>query len=139
MNKRSKNIAIGTMIAGAMGYLAGILTAPKSGSETRRTLQKARTSGMAEAEKNLKRLHTELNKLLGEVADTADDLKNPKTRGKKISAIEEDVIDKAGRTRQKTREILTALHDGNADDKDLDKAVSEASKAIKSIRSYLKK
>jgi hypothetical protein len=46
---------------------------------------------------------------------------------------------KASRARQKARELLSAIHDGNVDDKDLDKAVTEATKAIKSIRSYLKK
>ena len=135
MNNRTKGIAIGTVIAGIMGYIAGILTAPKTGKDTRRYLGHARSSGMKEAEKTLKRLHTELSQLLGEADDT---VKHGGSR-KQIEALEGEVMSKASRARQKARELLSALHDGNADDKDLDKAVSEATKAIKSIRSYLKK
>ena len=137
MNNRAKGFAIGTLIAGAMGYVAGILTAPKSGKETRSKLNKAGTNGLAQAEKQLKKLHTELNQLIGEAETTS---KKTASRFKHDSAaVEGEVVSKASHARQKAREILSAIHDGNADDRDLDKAVNEATKAIKSIRSYLKK
>ncbi|HEX8226475.1 MAG TPA: hypothetical protein VF572_01245 [Candidatus Saccharimonadales bacterium] len=135
MKNRTKGIAIGTLIAGVMGYVAGILTAPKTGKETRRYLGHVRSSGMAEAERTLKKLHTELSELLGEADDT---VKHGGSK-KQIQALEGEVMTKASRARQKARELLSAIHDGNVDDKDLDKAVTEATKAIKSIRSYLKK
>ena len=136
MKNRTRNIAIGTAVAGVMGYVAGILTAPKSGRETREYLNKVRNSSVVEAEKELKKLHTELNNLIGEAdksswtgrkKDAADD------------AVEGEVISTATRTRQKVRDILSAVHDGSADDDDLDKAILEASKAIKSIKAFLKK
>jgi len=41
--------------------------------------------------------------------------------------------------KEKAREILSAVHEGDADDKDLKKAVDEASKAVAHLRTYLKK
>ena len=58
------------------------------------------------------------------------------TKGK---AAQGEVVDKAQKTKQKTREVISALHDGNADDEDLDKAVTDVSKAIDSIKKFLKK
>ncbi len=139
MNKGTRKFALGTVIIGILGYLAGILTAPKSGSETRSSIRHARDNGVAEAEKQLKKLHKELNSLLGEVTDTgkqtAAKLKSKDGR----SAFEGEIVDRATKTHHKTREIISALRDGSADDRDLDKAISEATKAIKAIRNYLKK
>jgi gas vesicle protein len=135
MNRKAKGIAIGTLLAGAMGYLAGILTAPKSGRETRESIRDARDIGIAQTEKQLKKLHTELNQLLGKAAH----ITKYGASTERDEALEGEVIGRATRARQKTREILSALHDGNANDKDLAKAVSEATKAIKSVRTYLRK
>jgi len=138
MNKKAKQIAMGTMIAGAMGYIAGLLTAPKAGSQTRDTIRNATDTSVSEIEKQLKKLHTELNQLLGEAADEQQSNPN-KSKDDTQVALEGEVISKASRAKQKTREIISAIHDGNADDKDLDKAVTEATKALNAIRSYLKK
>jgi gas vesicle protein len=115
MSKKTKRFAIGALIVGAVGYVAGILTAPKSGKETRADISQMRDKGVAEAEKQLKK------------------------RSKTNEAIEGEIIDKANNARQKAREILSALHDGTADDKDLEKAVNDVSGAIKSLKKYLKK
>jgi gas vesicle protein len=101
MSKKTKRFAIGALIVGAVGYVAGILTAPKSGKETRADISQM--------------------------------------RDKTNEAIEGEIIDKANNARQKAREILSALHDGTADDKDLEKAVNDVSGAIKSLKKYLKK
>ena len=34
---------------------------------------------------------------------------------------------------------VSSLHDGEADDKDLKKAIAEATKAVENLRNYLKK
>lgn len=135
MNRRTKGIAIGTLMAGAMGYVAGILTAPKSGSETRQSIRSAKRTAFIEGERKLKQLHTELGDLLAQV----NDLAKHGVSKQQMKVLQEDVVTGATRTRQKTREILSALHDGSADDNDLDKAISEAVRSIKSIRAYLKK
>ena len=138
MKKGTKTIALGTVIAGAVGYLAGILTAPKSGAETREDIKSVTGNGMAEAEKQLKKLHTELTTLLDDASEEG------KRLGKRLTdrgndARDSDIVQKAQTVKQKTREIISAIHDGTADDRDLDKAISQATKAVKSIRSYLSK
>ncbi len=55
MNKNTKKLAIGTLIAGAAGFLAGILTAPKSGKETRADIKEVAVATTKEAEAKLKR------------------------------------------------------------------------------------
>ena len=41
MAKTFKKFALGALFAAAIGYIAGILTAPKSGKETREDLKNA--------------------------------------------------------------------------------------------------
>jgi gas vesicle protein len=135
MPKFARNLAFGTLVAGAVGYVAGILTAPKSGKETRSYLDKVRSSSIVEGEKRLKKLHTELSNLLSEVDKSSWTGK----AADKLEALEGEVVGKANRTRQKIREMLTAAHDGSADDEDLERAINEAAKAIKSVRKYIKK
>ena len=136
MGNRTKNFAIGAVIVGAIGYIAGILTAPKSGKETRADIARVCDQGMAAAEKQLKSLHTELNQLIDQAQEYVQD---GSSRHKTNAAVQAEIVEKASVARQKAREILSALHDGTADDRDLDKAVNEAHKAIKSLKKYLQK
>lgn len=133
MKSTTKKFAIGAVIAAAAGYIAGILTAPKSGKETRKDIKDAAAQGWAEAEKQLKRLHTELNQVIGEA----------KTRATQLKGKAAEELDKAMKTAQaakeKARELLSAVHEGDADDKDLKRAIDEAGKAVTHLKSYLKK
>ena len=129
----AKRVAIGSVIAGIAGYLAGILTAPKSGKETRKDIKDAASKSLAQAEKELKKLHTELDKII----------KQAKANGDKLNAkakVELDVlIVKAKDAKEKTREVLSAIHEGGADNKELDKAIKEANDSIEHLKQYLKK
>lgn len=133
MAKTLKNLAIGTVIAGAAGYVAGILTAPKSGKETRSDIADVTQRGVTEAEKELKKLHTELGNLLDEAKDKGGDL------GDKTQKDLADLLSKAKDTKEKAREMLSAIHEGGAEDKDLRKAIADANKAVDHIKDYLKK
>lgn len=133
MNKAFKSLAIGTMIAGAAGYVAGILTAPKSGRATRNDLKDAADKTVSETEKHLKTLHTELNELLDESKIRSSDLK-----GKTKTELDELTV-MATDAKQKAREILSALHEGETDNKELKKAMDEAHKAAKHLKAFLKK
>lgn len=128
-----KRTAITGTVAVAAGYVAGILTAPKSGKQTRQDLKETADHSRAEAEKDLKRLHTELDK----------GIKEAKAGSGKLGAAAQkelgELIDKANDTKQKAREVLSAVHEGDAEDKDLARAVKNASTALKSLRKYLKK
>ena len=133
MPKSIKKFALGAAIAGTAGYLAGVLTAPKSGRETRDDIKDVTNRGISEAEKDLKKLHVELGKLLGEAKDKGSDL-----TGKTHQELT-DLLDKARDTKEKAREMLSAIQEGSAEDKDLRKAIADANKAVDHIKDYLKK
>ena len=128
-----KKLAIGTGVAAAAGYVAGILTAPKSGKETRGDIKAAAKKSRIEAEKELKRLHTELDKVMTEA----------KARGSKLGAKAQKelgaLLEKAKNTKEKTREVISAIHEGDAEDQDLKRAVKNAQSAIDHLREYIKK
>jgi gas vesicle protein len=128
-----KKFAIGSAVAAVAGYLAGLLTAPKSGKETRADIRTAAEKSRIEAEKDLKRLHTELDKVIKEAKVGGDKL------GVKAQQELGEVVDKAKDTKEKVREVLSAIHEGDAEDQDLQKAVKNANLAVKNLRKYLKK
>jgi gas vesicle protein len=130
---KAKNFAIGTAIAAVAGYIAGVLTAPKSGKETRTELKSSAQKSITDAEKELKKLHTELAGLLDESKKKKDQL------GDGASKELNTLVDKAKETKEKARTILSAIHEGDAQDRDLKKAIADANKAIDHIKTYLKK
>lgn len=133
MGKGAKVFAIGAAVAGAAGFIAGVLTAPKSGKETRENIRAATGRGLSEAEKELKKLHTELGGLLDQAKDG---------KGKLSDKAQKDLdglLDRARDTKEKAREMLSAIHEGDAEDKDLRKAIKDANAAIDHIKDYLKK
>lgn len=126
-------IVLGTVLAAAAGYVAGILTAPKSGKETRQDIKDKAVETYAVAEKQLKALHTELSDVIAQVSEKAKDLREK--GGRKF----EDVLNQSHKAKDKAREMLTSLHEGEAEDKDLKKAIAEATSAISNLRNYLEK
>lgn len=133
MNKNSKRLAIGTAIAAAAGYVTGILTAPKSGKETREDVKTAAVKAKRDAEKELKKLHSEVSKQI----DRA------KTVGLKLKDEHKDdlskVVGAAVTAKEKARDMLTALHEGDVEDKDLKTAVKDVNDAVKHLKQYLDK
>lgn len=133
MDKRTKRWALGALIAAAAGYIAGLLTAPQSGKETRQDIKDAAERGMAEAEKQLKHLHTQMADTISQAKEKAETLKG--TAKKDLQT----AIDKTTIVKEKARELLSALHEGGAEDKDLQKAISDANRAVDHLKTYLKK
>lgn len=126
-----KKFAIGAALTAAIGYLVGLLTAPKSGRETREDIvDKAKESYNA-AEKELKKLHTELTDVIDEVSDRVTSFKNRKD----VSG----ALDRGRDAKQKAREVLSMLHEGDTDDRELKKAIQDATDAIQHLRDFLKK
>ncbi len=128
-----KDVAVGALVAGVAGYLAGILTAPKSGKETRQDIKNTAVKAKKEAERRLKDVNAELNALIQKAGELAE-----QTKGK-ASAEFEKLREQAIEVRQKTREILTAIHEGEANDDDLQNAVDEVNKATEHLKKYLDK
>lgn len=133
MGKKERNLAVGAIAGAGLGYLAGILTAKKSGKETRKDIADATIMAKKQAEKTIKSLHTSLVELLKEGEEILKSTKDG-TRAGFINA-----LDKAKKARDSTREVLSAIHEGDADDKDLKKAITDATKAIEHLRTYLAK
>jgi gas vesicle protein len=133
MDKNAKRFAVGAAVAAGIGYVAGILTAPKSGKETRQDLQNAVSKARSEAEKKLKHLNTELNDLIGQA----------KTRGVQLTGTAKSQLSSAVSTAQKAKDkvrtLLSAIHEGDADDDDLQQAIKEATNAVKHLKTYVKK
>jgi gas vesicle protein len=131
---KAGKFALGALITAIAGYIAGLLTAPKSGKETREDIKHKATDTYTAAEKELKRLHTELNDTIAQVTDKANALRGRSSR--KF----DDVTERGKNAKEKVREILSGLHDGeDVQDKDLKRAISEATKAIENLREFLKK
>jgi gas vesicle protein len=133
MGKSAKRLALGAAVAGVAGYVAGLLTAPKSGKETRAELKQSGAASMNEVEKQLKILHTELGRLVEETKGKGDDMNDKAQKEFK------KLVDAAKDSKEKLREVISAIHEGEAEDKDLSNALADAQRAIEHIKDYLKK
>lgn len=116
-----------------VGYLAGILTAPKSGKETRKDIKNTAVKAKTEAEKQLKQLHAELGDLVEKGKQQASKL----TATAKKDA--HKAVELGQQARNKAKQVLSALHEGESDDKDLQKAIDEAHKAVANLKKYATK
>jgi gas vesicle protein len=132
MRKRERNVAIGTVVAAGLGYALGVLTAPKSGKETRKDIQKAAVKAKTEAERKLKNLHSDLGKLITDGKKQAAKLTMTGKREWK------EALSKAEDAKAKAREMLSAIHEGDADDHDLDQAIKDIKSSIAHLKKYLK-
>jgi gas vesicle protein len=136
VKKRSANtgkkMAISALIAGVGGYLTGLLTAPKSGKETRRDIVEDAEAIKDSTEDQLKKANDELKGLINDA----------KTKSVALSAhareeFNEAVL-RAKDAQNKTSATLKALKHGKAEDPELNKAVNQARLAVKNLSKYFK-
>jgi len=129
----AKKVAIGSTIAAGIGYLAGILTAPKSGKDTRKDIKKTASKTAKDLEKELKNINQELDNAI----------KNTKKQGVKLTASAKKELAglqvKAADANEKLKEMISAVREGQSNDDDLRKAVKQANDSIKNLKKYLKK
>lgn len=125
--------ALGALLAAAAGYITGILTAPKSGKETREDVKNTAKKAVNETKEQLRNLQDELDKYLAEAKRVGEELTG-KARDQLAG-----VASVAGKAKDKAKELLSAAKDGDSDDEDLKKAVSEADRALKDLKKFLKK
>jgi len=129
-----KKVVIGTGIAAAAGYVAGILTAPKSGKDTREDIKRTTKEELDSADKKLKALHSEINELIANFKEDKFGL-----TGRNAKKFEE-ALDKAKEAREKLSTVMDAVKKGGSkEDKDLDQAIKEAEKAIEHAKVFLLK
>lgn len=138
MNSDSKNsnlrkVIIGTAVAAAAGYVTGLLTAPKSGKETREDIKEAAKKRREDALKELKHLQSELDKVMDQAKERM---------GKMSSKAKDELqtaLSKARETKEKTGEVISAVRHGDAEDADLKRAIQSAQSSIENLKDYLKK
>ncbi|MDL2363620.1 MAG: YtxH domain-containing protein [Patescibacteria group bacterium] len=129
----AKAVAIGGAVAAVAGFVAGVLSAPKSGQQTRTDLKKAADRKANQAEKELNRVHAELTKAIDDSKGSTEKLT--------IKAKKEfdELVLKAKDTKEKGREMLSAVQEGKTTNKDVKKAIEDANNAIEHLREYIKK
>jgi len=132
MRKESK-LALGAALATGIGFVAGILSAPRSGWRTRQKLAKSASKARVDSEKQLKQLYSDLQNLI----------KESETRVKK-SKIKVDKefkkqLENSKKTRVKVKMLLSAIHGGEATDPDLKNMLLEAKNAKTNLSNFLKK
>ncbi len=130
-NKTGK-FALGAAIAGVAGYVAGILTAPKSGKETRQDIAKKAGEVKEDAEEQLQKAQTELKDLAAKVQ-----VKSSELSGKAKAEYQAAVV-KAKDAQNKTGEVLRAVRKGKAKNPDLDAAIKQVREAKKNLGKYLR-
>ena len=130
--KTGRKVAIGAAIAGVGGFLAGILTAPKSGKETRAELAEELGAAKDGVEVQLAVAQRELGIVIKDAQD--------KTLKLGAQAREEfnEALIRAKDANNKAKMIIKAFKAGQADDPELNKAVKQVKQAQKNLNKFLK-
>lgn len=127
-----RKLAIGALLAAAAGYVAGILTAPKSGKETRKDLADKAEDLKETAEEQLEHAHDELTNLLKTAKSKSLAL------GSKARTEFNEAVVGAKDAKNKLNHLLKAVRSGEADDPQLNKALKQAKSAAKNLGKYFK-
>lgn len=127
-----RKIAFGAAIAGVTGYITGILTAPKSGKETREDIADKAVDIKDDAIDELENLEDGLGDLI--------DKTKAKTIALSSQAREEfnEAVIKAKDAQNKVRHVLKSVKAGEAEDPELNKAIKQAKQAKKNLSKYFK-
>lgn len=128
-----KKIFLGTIIGLGVGYLAGILTAPKSGKETREQIKETSSKAIKQAENKLKTLYSDLTIGVERLTEKA---KEVSSRGKNEL---EKLSGEAKDAQQKVKEMLSAIRNGEAEDPELNTAIDQAIEAMNHLKEYFRK
>ena len=122
-------LALSMMAAG--GYLLGKKTSFKP--EHKADANDSRSVDLADAERELKQLHSEIEELLEAAKRAGQPLSS-------YSLKKLDEVLKAGRTaKDRLSQVIEAVRTGEAEDKDLAFAVKEAEQALKHAKKFLLK
>jgi len=127
-----RKIAVGSAVAGVAGYLAGVLTAPKSGRETRDELAQKAGEVKDTAEDQLLEVNEELKEMI----------KSTKVKTVALSSTARaefnEALMRAKDAQNKSTQVLKAVKKGEATDPDLNKAVKQARLAMRNLGKFFK-
>ncbi|HEY4964408.1 MAG TPA: YtxH domain-containing protein [Candidatus Saccharimonadales bacterium] len=127
--RASKKLIGGAIIGLAAGYVAGVLTAPSSGKDTRKKIKDTADKSIAEIEKQLKSVYKQSQEMIKKVL----------TDNHKINAKLQAALDAVEKSQAKIKRILSSLHGNDNVDEDLTQAISEAKQAMKHLGEFVKK
>jgi gas vesicle protein len=133
MKESNKKLALGALVGVMAGFITGILTAPKSGKETREDIKNTAGKVYREAEMKLKDLNSELGDLIEKGTKLAA------AKGSTAKKEVDKVLSGAQDAKQKVKEVISALKSGETDEPELKQAIKEATKAKDHLAKYLKK
>ena len=127
-----KKIALGADLAGVTGYVAGILTAPKTGKAARESLVGAAEGAADTAEAQLQVASVELKDILKDAR-----VKSVALSSQARKEFNEAVM-KAKDAQNKATTVLKSAKSGEAEDPQLNKAIKQAKQAKKNLSKFLK-
>ncbi len=130
--KTGRKVAVGALIAGVGGYLAGLLTAPKSGEETREDLANKAVDIKEDTAHQLQVAGDELAVVVKEAQSKTQAL-GAQARGE----FNEAMI-RAKDAEAKLKTVVKALKAGQAEDPELNKAIKQAKQAKKNLSKFLR-
>ena len=128
----NKKLAIGALIGAAAGIVTGLLTAPKSGKETRKDIKDTASKVFIEAEKKLKSLYSELTDLIDKGSAQV------KKQGGKAQGELEKAITSAKDAQDKAKQVISAIRSGETANPELQKAIKDVTKAKDHLKKYIK-
>lgn len=124
---KAKNILKRSLGLFALGYGLGVLTAPRSGRQTRKHLKKAADNSVSDIEKDLKKVYSQTKDSLSEF-----NRKNPSLNSKLKT-----VSSSALKSQAKVKELLSAIHGQDNVDDDLSAALNSAKSSLAELKKYL--
>lgn len=130
-DNHTKNAFLGVALGLLVGYAAGVLSAPKSGKETRQDIADVGAKFVHQAGDTIDNLQDQLNDLINLAKDQVSTLNDRrKEELEKLVHTAKDASDKAN-------SIYSAVKEGKADDPDLKKAVENFKKAKNHLATFL--
>lgn len=132
MSRNTNRLAITALIAAGAGYIGGLLSAPRSGKQTRKKISKSASKVKTDGEKQLKKLHSDIN---GMIEDGEKQVTKARTKANKEL---KEALQSAKEARQKARILLTALHEGDADDPNLKAVLNDVSAAKNHLAKFIR-
>lgn len=131
-NNNKGKYALGAVLAAVTGYVTGILTAPKSGKETREDIAAKAGEAKSVAEDQLHKAEAELKEIAAKIQSQKNELS-----GKARIELNQAAT-KAKKAQDKAGQILKAARAGKAKNPDLNSALKQAKEAKKSLAKFLK-
>ena len=133
MNKDLRNVGIAAVVGLAAGYALGILTAPKSGKETREDIKDASTKAYKAAEARLKDTYEDLG----------DFIQKASSQAKKIGDKGRDQLDglvsSAKDAQARVKKLVSSARNGEGTPEEFEDAVKAAREAKSDLQEFIDK